>query len=148
LAFDERVDVMALIAERRILEAMEAGQFDNLPGAGRPLPPDDLELLPDEVRLAFRMLRSGGYSPEPLIVDGAVAADPLAGAPDEARMVRDLTRLQLLLGRSGPSRAGGSDPAAARPAGRPGRAAPEPAEAPSTILDSPYLSKILARLVR
>jgi hypothetical protein len=33
------------LAERRIREAMEAGQFDDLPGAGRPLPgagrPDD-----------------------------------------------------------------------------------------------------------
>lgn len=33
------------VAERRIREAMEAGEFDDLPGTGRPLPnagkPDD-----------------------------------------------------------------------------------------------------------
>lgn len=33
------------IAEERIKKALEEGVFDNLPGAGKPLPKDELESL-------------------------------------------------------------------------------------------------------
>ena len=39
-----------LIAERRIREAMERGEFDNNPLAGKPLPGDGLDNLPQEMR--------------------------------------------------------------------------------------------------
>ena len=57
--------VMALLylAERRIEEAIARGEFDDLPGAGRPLELDDLDpLLPEELRLAYRILRNAGFS--------------------------------------------------------------------------------------
>ena len=52
------------LVEGRIQAAMAAGQFDNLSGAGKPLPEDDLAGLPDEQRLAARVLRMSGYVPE------------------------------------------------------------------------------------
>jgi len=58
--------VMALLylAERRIEEAIARGEFDDLPGAGRPLELDDVDpLLPEELRLAYRILRNAGFSP-------------------------------------------------------------------------------------
>jgi hypothetical protein len=47
-----------------IEEAMAAGQFDNLPGRGKPLDlsDEDNPFVPDDMRLAYRMLRSAGYS--------------------------------------------------------------------------------------
>ena len=45
-------------------QALEAGAFDNLPGAGRPLPDeDDMSLVPAEQRAAWRILRNAGYIP-------------------------------------------------------------------------------------
>jgi len=54
---------LELIAERRLEEAIERGEFDNLPGAGLPLDLDDMDAsLPEELRLAYRILKNAGMS--------------------------------------------------------------------------------------
>lgn len=58
------MDIMHLIAEEKIREAIRRGEFDNLPGAGKPLPPDDLEGVPEELRVSFRILKNAGILPE------------------------------------------------------------------------------------
>ena len=57
------MDLFAAIAERKIKEAMARGEFVDLPGAGRPLPPDDLASLPAELRMAYRVLKNAGCLP-------------------------------------------------------------------------------------
>ncbi|OBZ10286.1 MULTISPECIES: DnaJ family domain-containing protein [Bacillales] len=52
------------IAEERILEAIRRGELDNLPGAGKPLPPNDLENVPEELRVGFKLLKNAGMIPE------------------------------------------------------------------------------------
>ena len=52
-----------LIAEQKIAEAIARGELDNLPGAGRPLNLDDDALIPEELRLAYRILKNAGYVP-------------------------------------------------------------------------------------
>ena len=52
-----------LIAERKIAEAAAHGEFDNLPGAGRPLELDEDPLVPEEQRMAHRILRNAGFKP-------------------------------------------------------------------------------------
>jgi len=54
------------LVERRIQAAMARGEFDNLPGAGRPLAFDDDPLVPPELRVAFRLLKNAGYVPPEL----------------------------------------------------------------------------------
>lgn len=51
------------IAEARITEALERGELDGLPGAGRPLRLDDDSFVPTELRMAHRVLRNAGYLP-------------------------------------------------------------------------------------
>jgi hypothetical protein len=52
------------LVERRIEEAIVRGELDELPGAGRPLELDDVDpLLPEELRLAYRILKNAGYVP-------------------------------------------------------------------------------------
>lgn len=58
--------LLNLIAEQRIEEAMRAGAFDDLPGAGKPLDLDDDRLVPEELRAAYRMLRNAGFVPPEL----------------------------------------------------------------------------------
>jgi hypothetical protein len=53
-----------IIAEERIKEAQREGAFNHLPGAGKPLPADDLEGVPEELRMGYRMLKNAGALPE------------------------------------------------------------------------------------
>ncbi len=50
--------------EKQIREAMARGDFDNLPGKGKPLKLDDDGLVPEDLRLAYHMLQSNGFAPE------------------------------------------------------------------------------------
>lgn len=50
--------------EEIILAAIERGEFENLPGAGKPLDMDAYFALPEEDRLAFTALRNAGFVPE------------------------------------------------------------------------------------
>jgi hypothetical protein len=56
----------ALLVENRISEAIARGEFDNLPGAGRPLDLDDDPLVPEEERVAFRIMKNAGFVPPEL----------------------------------------------------------------------------------
>lgn len=57
------VDVFQLIAERKIAEAIERGEFDNLPGRGKPLQLTHDPLESPERRLANKILKNAGLAP-------------------------------------------------------------------------------------
>ncbi|AOV17257.1 hypothetical protein BJI67_09435 [Acidihalobacter aeolianus] len=57
------MDPVDAIAERRIREALERGELDDLPGAGRPLELDDDAHVPSELRAAYRLLKNAGFLP-------------------------------------------------------------------------------------
>ena len=50
--------------DKIIREARERGEFDDLPGAGRPLSLDDHPLEDPDWRLANRVLKNAGFAPE------------------------------------------------------------------------------------
>jgi hypothetical protein len=54
------------IAESRIREAIERGDLDDLPGQGRPIELDDDSQVPEEMRMAHRILRNSGHLPAEL----------------------------------------------------------------------------------
>lgn len=60
------MDAIAGIAEERIREAMNRGEFDNLPGAGKPLSLEDDSLVPPELRVAYKVLKNAGCIPPEL----------------------------------------------------------------------------------
>lgn len=51
------------LVEQRIQEGIERGAFDNLAGAGKPLNLDEDAMVPEDMRMAFRLLRSNGLAP-------------------------------------------------------------------------------------
>lgn len=59
-------DIVAMIAEEKIREAMRNGEFDNLPGKGKPLQLEDLSHVPEELRASFIILKNAGILPEEL----------------------------------------------------------------------------------
>lgn len=54
------------LAEKRIRDAIEAGEFDNLRGAGKPQEKDEYDnpFLPDDQKMAMSMLRHNGVVPD------------------------------------------------------------------------------------
>ena len=51
------------IAESRIREAMAQGEFDNLPGAGKPLDLEEYFSTPEDLRMAFSILKNANCAP-------------------------------------------------------------------------------------
>ena len=58
------MDIMATIAERKIREAMARGEFDDLPGRGKPLVMEEESAgVPAEFRMAYKVLKNAGFIP-------------------------------------------------------------------------------------
>jgi hypothetical protein len=51
------------IAESRIREAIERGEFENLPGTGKPLNLEEYFSTPEDLRMAFSILKNAGCAP-------------------------------------------------------------------------------------
>lgn len=58
--------IFEILAEKKILEAASRGELDDLPGAGRPLDLDDDALVPEELRMASRILKNAGMDRAPV----------------------------------------------------------------------------------
>jgi len=51
------------LVERKIGEAMKKGAFDNLPGKGRPMDLQDDSRIPEDLRLAYKILKNANCLP-------------------------------------------------------------------------------------
>jgi hypothetical protein len=80
-----------LLAEQKIAEAVSRGELDGLPGQGRPLDLDDDPLVPEGLRVAYRILKNSGH------------------IPPEVQALRDIAELERLV-----QRAEGDAPAQAK----------------------------------
>lgn len=96
------------LVERRIREALGRGEFDNLPGMGKPLADEDDALVPSELRVANRILKNAGLVPPEVDalrnLNTISQQSRLATNPDgelAARARRRLLALRLVLERSG-----------------------------------------------
>ena len=65
--------MLDFLAEKAIQDAIARGELDDLPGAGRPLELDDDALIPEELRLAYRILKNAGYVPAEVQALGEIA---------------------------------------------------------------------------
>jgi hypothetical protein len=86
------------LVEERIQRSIAAGDFDNLPGEGRPLELDDDLLVPLDLRAALRVLKNSGYVPREILWRREVAAleASLADTDDDELLRRTLGKLALL----------------------------------------------------
>ena len=98
-----------IVAEERIREAMEQGEFDHLPGAGKPLKLEDDAMVPAELRVAYKILRNAGCVPPELELRKEIVTlrDLLRAVDDDeerraaTRELNDkLLKLSLLSGRT------------------------------------------------
>ena len=98
LAGPALMSLLDVLAEQRIEAAIAAGEFDNLPGAGKPLALDDDSLVPEELRVAYRILKNAGFVPPELLTRHEIASVEglLRHATDDATRRRAIARLALL----------------------------------------------------
>ena len=98
------------LAEERIREAQARGEFDDLPGAGRPLALDDDAMVPEELRAAYRVLKNAGFVPPEIQVHCEIreVEQLLQAATGEAGRARLLSRINFLLTRSAAGRRRGN----------------------------------------
>lgn len=87
------------IAETRIAEAVQRGDLDNLPGAGQPLKLDDDRHIPEELRIAYRILKNAGCIPPELELRREISRveQLLSGVEGQGEKNRVLKRLHYLL---------------------------------------------------
>ncbi|MCF1184806.1 DUF1992 domain-containing protein [Marichromatium gracile] len=57
------MDLIDQIAERHIEQARARGELDDLPGSGKPLPTEDLAMVPEHLRAGYRLLKGAGFIP-------------------------------------------------------------------------------------
>ena len=75
--------MLDFLVERRIQEAISRGELANLPGEGRPLELDDDPLIPEDLRVAYRILKNAGF------------------VPPEVHALREIAQLEDLINREG-----------------------------------------------
>ncbi len=63
------MDIVAIIAEGKIREAMEKGEFNNLRGRGKPLKLDDMSGVPEDLRVPYKILKNAGILPPEMELD-------------------------------------------------------------------------------
>ncbi len=87
------------IAEQRIQEAMERGEFDNLPGAGKPLTLEDDSHLPADLRIAYKILKNADCLPPELELRKEIRTteELLAGIQDTQEKYRQMKKLNYLI---------------------------------------------------
>ena len=94
------------LVEQKISEAIARGELSDLPGEGAPLQLDDDTLIPESLRMAYRVLRNSGFVP-PEVVELREIGDlerqieALSHDDERARALRKLQYLRLRLEASG-----------------------------------------------
>jgi hypothetical protein len=73
------------LAEQRILEAQRNGEFDDLAGKGKPLELADYSSLPEDLRMAYHLLKNANVLPPEaeLLKDIHILEDLLKHIEDE-----------------------------------------------------------------
>lgn len=87
------------IVEERIRKAQKNGEFDNLPGIGKPIRYDNDSLVPEELRLAYKILKNAGCLPPEIELKKEIrkTEDLLAGVDDMAEKYRILKKLNFMI---------------------------------------------------
>jgi hypothetical protein len=81
-------DWTALIADRKIKDAMDAGEFDNLAGKGEPIRIEDDPFTPPEMRVAHKLLKNANALPQWLQLEKDIERERAAVEPYIERGVR------------------------------------------------------------
>ena len=91
------MDAVAKIAEERIRRALEEGEFKDLPGAGKPITFEDETWVPEDLRIAYRILKNAGCIPPELELKNEIVTlrDLIGTIDDDKERIRRLRELNF-----------------------------------------------------
>lgn len=87
------------IVEERIRAAQRNGDFDNLKGAGKPLDHEDYSRIPDELRLAYKILKNADCLPPEVELQNEIIRTEtlLSTMEDEALRYKTMKKLNYMI---------------------------------------------------
>jgi len=87
------------IAERRIAQAIEDGTLQTDSWKNKPLPLDDDSFIPDDLKMAYKILKNSGFVPPEIETrkDIQKLEDLISQTEDEHQRVKQMKKLSVLL---------------------------------------------------
>jgi len=93
------MDSLAFIAEQRIAEAMREKDFNSPKWKNKPLPLEDDRFVPEELKMAYKILKNSGYLPPEIEERKEIKKleDLIACTTDEHERLKQMKKLSVLL---------------------------------------------------
>ncbi len=93
------MDSLARIAERKIVEALKKSNFASEKWKNKPLPLDDDKNIPDDLKMAYKIMKNSGYLPPEIVEKKEVQRleELIAATEDEHERLKQMKKLNVLL---------------------------------------------------
>jgi len=93
------MDILAVIAEQKILQAMQERDLSDSKYKYKPLPLEDDSFVPDDLKMAYKILKNSGFLPPEIEERKEVKRleDLITSTSDEAERLRQMKKLDVLL---------------------------------------------------
>jgi hypothetical protein len=93
------MDTLAFIAEQKIIEAMRERDLNSPKWKNKPLPLDDDRFVPDDLKMAYKILKNSGYLPPEIEERKEVKKleDLITRTEDEHERLKQMKKLNVLL---------------------------------------------------
>ncbi|MBT1252259.1 DUF1992 domain-containing protein [Bacillus licheniformis] len=96
------MDFSSIVSEDKIKQAIKDGEFEGLPGMGKPLKKDDAAHVPEHLRMAYRVMKNAGMAgdegalkKELMTIDDLIAK--CADEDERERLIERKTETRLRL---------------------------------------------------
>ncbi len=93
------MDSLAFIAEQRIAEAMREKDLNSPKWKNKPLPLEDDRFVPEDLKMAYKILKNSGYLPPEIEERKEVKKleDLISRTEDEHERLKQMKKLNVLL---------------------------------------------------
>lgn len=93
------MDILSFIAEQKITQAMQEHDFNSPKWKNKPLPLDDDRFVPDDLKMAYKVMKMGGYLPPEIEERKEIKKleDLIAATEDEHERLQQMKKLNVLL---------------------------------------------------
>jgi hypothetical protein len=93
------MDLLTRIAERKISQAIEDGSLNFAKWKNMPLPKDDDMQVPDDLKIAYKILKNAGYLPPEIEAKKEIQTleEMIARTEDEHVRLKQMKKLNVLL---------------------------------------------------
>ena len=96
---DAHMDIIAFLAEQKILQAMEERDLSDCQYKYKPLPMEDDSFVPPELKIAYKILKNGGFVPPEVEERKEIRRleDLITATEDEHERLRQMKKLEVLM---------------------------------------------------